>query len=297
MAAESTEITIDEINIEAQKPWLTRSVEFSRRNPTVICGAAVLVLITVLTLIAPFVTSDPLSIDPILRLKRPSAEYWFGTDHLGREIFSRTLHGGRISLIVGLGVAVFATLTGLMIGLISGYSRPVDAVMMRIMDGLMAIPEILLAVTLVAVTGASIQNVIMAITIPEIPRVARLVRSIVLMIREEPYVEAAISVGTGVRKMLFRHILPNTVAPLLVQATYVFAAAVITEALLGFIGAGTPPEIPSWGNIMAEGRAYFQLAPYIIFFPGIFLTLSVLAVNILGDGLRDMLDPRLARQM
>ena len=297
MAAESTEMTIDETNTAAPKQWLTRSVAFSRRNPTVICGAGVLIFITVLTLMAPFITSDPLTIDPILRLKRPSAEYWFGTDHLGREIFSRTLHGGRISLIVGLGVAVFATLTGLMIGLISGYSRPVDAVMMRIMDGLMAIPEILLAVTLVAVTGASIQNVIMAITIPEIPRVARLVRSIVLMIREEPYVEAAISVGTGFRKMLFRHILPNTVAPLLVQATYVFAAAVITEALLGFIGAGTPPEIPSWGNIMAEGRAYFQLAPYIIFFPGIFLTLSVLAVNILGDGLRDMLDPRLARQM
>jgi len=297
MAAESTEITIDEINTETQKQWLTRSVEFSRRNPTVICGGAVLVLITVLTLIAPFVTSDPLSIDPILRLKRPSAEYWFGTDHLGRDIFSRTLYGGRISLLVGLGVAVFSTLAGLMIGLISGYSRPVDAVMMRIMDGLMAIPEILLAVTLVAITGASIQNVIVAITIPEIPRVARLVRSVVLLIREEPYVEAAISVGTGIRKMLFRHILPNTVAPLLVQATYVFAAAVITEALLGFIGAGTPPEIPSWGNIMAEGRSYFQLAPYIIFFPGIFLTLSVLAINILGDGLRDMLDPRLARQM
>ena len=297
MAAEFTEITIDEINTENRKRWLTHSLEFSRRNPTVICGGAVLVLITVLTLIAPFVTSDPLSIDPILRLKRPSAEYWFGTDHLGRDIFSRTLYGGRISLLVGLGVAVFSTLAGLMIGLISGYSRPVDAVMMRIMDGLMAIPEILLAVTLVAITGASIQNVIVAITIPEIPRVARLVRSVVLMIREEPYVEAAISVGTGIRKMLFRHILPNTVAPLLVQATYVFAAAVITEALLGFIGAGTPPEIPSWGNIMAEGRSYFQLAPYIIFFPGIFLTLSVLAINILGDGLRDMLDPRLARQM
>jgi len=297
MAAEFTEITIDEINTENRKRWLTHSLEFSRRNPTVICGGAVLVLITVLTLIAPFVTSDPLSIDPILRLKRPSAEYWFGTDHLGRDIFSRTLYGGRISLLVGLGVAVFSTLAGLMIGLISGYSRPVDAVMMRIMDGLMAIPEILLAVTLVAITGASIQNVIVAITIPEIPRVARLVRSVVLLIREEPYVEAAISVGTGIRKMLFRHILPNTVAPLLVQATYVFAAAVITEALLGFIGAGTPPEIPSWGNIMAEGRSYFQLAPYIIFFPGIFLTLSVLAINILGDGLRDMLDPRLARQM
>jgi len=173
----------------------------------------------------------------------------------------------------------------------------VDAVMMRFMDGLMAIPEILLAITFVAVTSASIQNVIMAIAIPEIPRVARLVRSIVLMIREQPYVEAAVSIGTRLPKMLLRHVLPNTVAPLLVQGTYVFASAVITEALLGFIGAGTPPEIPSWGNIMADGKIYFQMAPWIIFIPGTFLTLAVLAVNALGDGLRDMLDPRLARQM
>lgn len=200
-------------------------------------------------------------------------------------------------MIVGIGSAVFATLIGLVIGLVSGYSRAVDAVMMRIMDGLMAIPEILLAIILVAITSASIENVIMAITIPEVPRVARLVRSIVLTIREQPYVEAAISIGTGIPKLLFRHILPNTVAPLIVQMTYVFASAVIMEALLGFIGAGTPPEIPSWGNIMAEGRMYFQVAPWSIFFPGAFLTLTVLAVNIFGDGLRDMLDPRLARRM
>jgi peptide/nickel transport system permease protein len=198
---------------------------------------------------------------------------------------------------VGLGVGLLATFFGLMVGLVSGYSRPVDAVIMRIMDGLMAIPEILLAITFVAITSASIQNVIMAITIPEVPRVARLVRSVVLMIREQPYVEAAVSIGTGLPKMLLRHVLPNTVAPLLVQGTYVFASAVITEALLGFVGAGTPPEIPSWGNIMAEGRIYFQMAPWIIFFPGTFLTFAVLAVNVLGDGLRDMLDPRLARQM
>jgi peptide/nickel transport system permease protein len=297
MAAESVEITLDEFDLDVEKGRVTRFLEFARRHPTVVWGAAVLIVMTVLTLLSPYITSDPLEIDPILRLKQPSSEYWFGTDYLGRNIFSRTLHGGKISLIVGLGVAIFATLTGLVIGLVSGYSRPIDAVMMRIMDGLMAIPEILLAITLVAITSASIQNVIMAITIPEVPRVARLVRSIVLTIREEPYVEAALSVGTGIPKMLWRHILPNTLAPLLVQATYVFAAAVITEALLGFIGAGTPPEIPSWGNIMAEGRTYFQLAPWIIFFPGLFLTLTVLAVNIFGDGLRDMLDPRLARQM
>lgn len=257
----------------------------------------VLIVLTVLTVIAPYITSDPLAIDPIIRLKLPSVEYWFGTDFMGRDIFSRTLHGGRISLTIGLGVAIFATLIGLVIGLLSGYSRPVDAVMMRIMDGLMAIPEILLAITLVAITSASIQNVIMAITIPEVPRVARLVRSIVLTLREQPYIEAAISIGTGLPKMLLRHVLPNTVAPLVVQATYVFAAAVITEALLGFVGAGTPPEVPSWGNIMAEGRTYFQIAPWLIFFPGTFLTLAVLAVNVMGDGLRDMLDPRLARQM
>lgn len=297
MAAESVDIMLDEFDPDVEKGRLTRSLEFTRRHPTVVWGAAVLIVMTVLTLLAPYITTDPLEIDPIRRLKTPSSEYWFGTDYLGRNIYSRTMHGGRISLIVGLGVALFATFTGLVIGLVSGYSRPIDAVMMRIMDGLMAIPEILLAVTLVAITSASMQNVILAITIPEVPRVARLVRSIVLTIREEPYVEAAVSVGTGIPKMLWRHILPNTLAPLLVQATYVFAAAVITEALLGFIGAGTPPEIPSWGNIMADGRTYFQLAPWIIFFPGLFLTLTVLAVNIFGDGLRDMLDPRLARQM
>jgi peptide/nickel transport system permease protein len=297
MAAESVDIMLDEFDPDVEKGRLTRSLEFARRHPTVVWGAAVLIVMTVLTLLAPYITTDPLEIDPIRRLKTPSSEYWFGTDYLGRNIYSRTMHGGRISLIVGLGVALFATFTGLVIGLVSGYSRPIDAVMMRIMDGLMAIPEILLAVTLVAITSASMQNVILAITIPEVPRVARLVRSIVLTIREEPYVEAAVSVGTGIPKMLWRHILPNTLAPLLVQATYVFAAAVITEALLGFIGAGTPPEIPSWGNIMAEGRTYFQISPWIIFFPGLFLTLTVLAVNIFGDGLRDMLDPRLARQM
>jgi len=297
MVAKSGEITFDEIDLETKGGWLSRLWAFTRRYPTVVGGALVLIVMTALTVASPYISSDPFDLNPINRLKVPSAEYLFGTDYLGRDIYSRTLHGGRISLTVGIGAAVFATLIGLVIGLVSGYSRAVDAVMMRIMDGLMAIPEILLAIVLVAITSASIQNVIMAITIPEVPRVARLVRSVVLTLREQPYVEAAVSIGTGLPKLLFRHILPNTVAPLIVQMTYVFASAVIMEALLGFIGAGTPPEIPSWGNIMAEGRIYFQLAPWIIFFPGAFLTLTVLAVNVFGDGLRDMLDPRLARRM
>ncbi|MFQ5984327.1 MAG: ABC transporter permease [Alphaproteobacteria bacterium] len=289
--------TFGDTSFEERKGRLVRFRDFTRRHPTVVGGLVVLIGMGIVSVAAPYLSSDPFDLNPINRLKPPSAEDWFGTDMLGRDIYSRTLHGSRISLTVGLSVAVSATLIGLFIGLVSGYSRAVDAVMMRVMDGLMAIPEILIAVALVAITSASVENVIMAITIPEVPRVARLVRSVVLTIREQPYVEAAVSVGTSLPKILVRHILPNTVAPLVVQATYVCAAAVITEALLGFIGAGTPPEIPSWGNIMAEGRMYFQLAPWIIFFPGIFLTVTVLAVNVMGDGLRDMLDPRLARQM
>ena len=288
---------LDQVEPETRKTLVVRLQEFGRRHPTVVASTAVLLFLIILTVAAPYLSSDPLELSPRNRLKAPSTEHWFGTDNMGRDVYSRTLHGGRISLTVGLGVAIIATFIGLVVGLVSGYSRPVDAVMMRFMDGLMAIPEILLAITFVAVTSASIQNVILAIAIPEIPRVARLVRSIVLMIREQPYVEAAVSIGTRLPKMLLRHVLPNTVAPLLVQGTYVFASAVITEALLGFIGAGTPPEIPSWGNIMADGRIYFQMAPWIIFIPGTFLTFAVLAVNVLGDGLRDMLDPRLARQM
>lgn len=250
---------------EPAKGWVRCLIEFSRRNPTVIGGAAVLAAMALLAMLASYICVDPIEINPIERLRPPSLEHLFGTDNLGRDIFSRTLHGGRISLTVGLSVAVFTALIGLFVGLVSGYIRAVDAVMMRIMDGLMAIPEILLAISLMAISSASIKNVIIAITIPEVPRVARLVRSIVLTIREQPFIEAAVSIGTGLPKILFRHVLPNTIAPLLVTGTYAFASAVITESLLGFIGAGTPPEIPSWGNIMADGRTYFEIAPWIIF--------------------------------
>jgi peptide/nickel transport system permease protein len=269
-----------------------------RQNSSVMFGAVLLVVMVAAAVLAPALfTVDPTELDPIARLRAPGAEQWFGTDMYGRDIYSRTIYGTRISLIVGLCAAVLSVAIGLGIGLIAGYVRLVDAVVMRVMDGIMAIPGILLAIAMIALAGASLTTVVVAITVPEIPRVVRLVRSVVLSIREEPYVEAAISVGTRLPLVLIRHVLPNTVGPLIVQGTYVCASAIITEAILSFLGAGIPPEIPSWGNIMAEGRTYFQIAPWIIFFPGIGLALTVLAVNVLGDGLRDTLDPRLARRM
>jgi peptide/nickel transport system permease protein len=269
----------------------------ARRHPTITLGCLLLAAIVLASVFAPWLAAhDPLSIDPMMRLKPPSAEYMLGTDAIGRDLWSRTLHGGRVSLVVGLTVAVLATSIGLLIGLVSGYNRIADAILMRFMDGLMSIPTILLAIALMAIVRASIGTVILAIAVVEVPRVVRLVRSVVLSIREQAYVEAAVIVGSRFGKILFRHILPNTLAPLIVQATYICAAAILIESLLSFLGAGTPPEIPSWGNIMAEGRTYFLLAPWIILAPGLVLAATVLAVNLMGDGLRDMLDPRFAKR-
>jgi peptide/nickel transport system permease protein len=276
-------------------------VDALRRHPTAIAGAALLLLMIALAVLAPFLwTVDPQALSPIRRLRPPSERHWFGTDMLGRDVWSRTIYGARVSLVVGLSVALLAAVVGLFIGLVTGFIRAVDAVVMRVMDGLMSIPSIpsiLLAIALMALTKASMENVIIAISIAEIPRVTRLVRSVVLTLREQNFVEAAIAAGTSTPRILVRHILPNTLAPLLVQGTYICASAMITEAILSFIGAGTPPNIPSWGNIMAEGRSLFQIAWWIIVFPGVFLSLAVLAVNLLGDGMRDALDPRLARRM
>ena len=268
------------------------------RYPLMYIGGGLLLIMVFLAVFAPLLfTSDPIQMNPVERLKTPSLIHWFGTDMFGRDIYSRTVYGSRISLVVGLVAAVLSVILGLFIGLVAGYIRFLDAILMRIMDGLMAIQGILLAIALVSLSGASLITVTIAITIPEIPRVVRLVRSIVLSVREEPYVEAAIAAGTRLPLILSRHVLPNTIPPLIVQATYVCASAMLTEAILSFLGAGTPPEVPSWGNIMAEGRLYFQIAPWIIFFPGITLAVTVLAVNVLGDGLRDTLDPRIAKQM
>ena len=268
------------------------------RYPLMFIGGGLLLIMVFLAVFAPLLfTSDPIQMNPVERLKTPSLIHWFGTDMFGRDIYSRTVYGSRISLVVGLVAAVLSVILGLFIGLVAGYIRFLDTILMRIMDGLMAIPGILLAIALVSLSGASLITVTIAITIPEIPRVVRLVRSIVLSVREEPYVEAAIAAGTRLPHILSRHVLPNTIPPLIVQATYVCGSAMLTEAILSFLGAGTPPEVPSWGNIMAEGRLYFQIAPWIIFFPGITLAVTVLAVNVLGDGLRDTLDPRIAKQM
>jgi peptide/nickel transport system permease protein len=266
-------------------------------NKGLMTGLVILAILTLIALIGPIFTESPTSINPMVRIKPPSADMWFGTDPLGRDLFARAIWGGRISLSVGVAVAIVAVGFGLLLGLLAGYIRVLDAIIMRVMDGLMAIPGILLAIALISLTGASLFTVIVAITIPEIPRVVRLVRSVVLTVREEAYVEAAIAAGTKLPSIMIRHILPNTIAPLIVQATYVCASAMLTESILGFLGAGIPPEIPSWGNIMSEGRTYFQLCPWIIFFPGVALGVTVMSVNIVGDGLRDTLDPRIAKKM
>jgi len=293
----------------APRPGLAQQ---AMANPSVLLGGSILLLMLAIAVLAPWLgTIDPSFLDPTYRNKlpletrtivTPAGEerpftHWMGTDTLGRDIYSRVIYGTRVSLIVGGAVAVLSIAAGLLIGLVAGYTRWVDAVVMRVMDGLMAIPGILLALALVALWGAGLVTVILAIMIPEIPRVVRLVSSIVLSVREEPYVEAAVSVGTPVPKILYRHVLPNTIAPLIVQGTYVCASAILVEAILSFLGVGIPTDIPTWGNIMAEGRLLFRVFPHSILFPGIFLALAVLAVNMLGDGLRDTLDPRIAKRL
>ena len=282
------------------------------RDGGVIFGAVILLLMAAIGLAAPLLgTKSPSEINPSFRNRVPGIEqtirnddgttrtftYRMGTDSLGRDIYSRVVYGARVSLIVGITVAAISIAIGLFIGLIAGYLRWVDAIVMRLMDGLMAIPAILLAIALVSLFRAGLLSVIVAIIVPEIPRVVRLVRSIVLSVREEPYVEAAIMAGTRTPLLLIRHVLPNTIPALIVQGTFICANAILIEAILSFLGIGIPPETPTWGNIMAEGRGLFRLYPHNIFFPGICLALTVLAVNVLGDGLRDRLDPKLARRV
>lgn len=268
-------------------------VGFLLNNPTIAFGAGLLLAMIIMAIFAPYLgTMDPTELAPRNRNLEPSAAHWFGTDSIGRDLYSRVLYGARVSLTIGFSVAILASAIGLFIGLVSGTFRRADAIIMRVMDGLMSIPPILLAIALMALTRASVENVVIAITIAEIPRVSRLVRGVVLSLREQAYVDAAISCGCRMPMLIWRHILPNTLAPLTVQATYICASAMITESILSFIGAGVPPIIPSWGNIMADGRTLFQIKPYIIFFPAVFLSVTVLAVNLLGDGFRDVLDPR-----
>jgi len=282
------------------------------RNPAVVAGAAILAAVLSIALAAPWLgTVDPAAINPAVRNKLSGYEetirnvdgsesvlvHRMGTDTLGRDVYSRVAYGARASLLVGASVALISVAVGLVIGLLAGYMRWLDGIVMRVMDGLMAIPAILLAIAVVSLSSAGLVAVIVAIVIPEIPRVVRLVRSVVLSVREEPYVEAAISVGTRTLPLIVRHILPNTVPPLIVQATYIAASAILIEAILSFLGVGIPPQTPTWGNIMAEGRALFRVFPHNILYPGVLLASTVLAVNMLGDGLRDALDPRMNKRL
>lgn len=256
---------------------------------------AMVVLVVVMAVFAPWLsTQDPMFLDPAVRLKGPSPDHLLGTDAFGRDLYSRIIYGSRVSLMVGVGVLAISIAFGVVLGALAGYFRRLDSIIMRIMDGIMAIPAVLLAIALVAVSGSSLYTVIIAIAVPEIPRVTRLVRSIMLSVRGEPYVEAAITLGTPPAKVLLRHMLPNTVAPLIVQGTYIFASAVLIEAILSFLGAGIPPEVPSWGNIIADGRSYFQLIPGLVLYPGLVLSLTILTINMIGDAARDALDPKLA---
>ena len=301
-------------SIEAASPVVTRRRSVwgtVLSNPSVIFGGSIALLMLIIALLAPFLgTRDPAEINPSARNQKPgyvatvrddegkriSVVYRLGSDSLGRDIYSRVIYGARVSLIVGITVAVIAVFVGLIIGMVAGYVRWLDGIIMRFMDGLMAIPEILLAIALVSLSRAGLTAVVIAIVIPQVPRVVRLVRSVVLSIREEPYVESAITVGTPTPTLLFRHVLPNTTAPLIVQGTFICASAILVEAILSFLGIGIPPEVPTWGNIMAEGRTYFRILPHNILYPGIALALAVLAINMLGDGLRDTLDPRFAKR-
>ena len=308
----ASEELIDSASIAAASTKRRSLWRVALGNPNVIVGGAILLVMLVIAILAPFLgTVDPTRIDPASRNKKPGTEITvrlddgstvkrvaiMGTDSLGRDVYSRVIYGTRVSLAIGVCVALVGIAIGVVIGLISGYVRWADGIIMRIMDGLMAIPGILLAIALVSIWRAGLITVIFAIVVPDVPRVVRLVRSIVLTVREEPYVEGAISVGTPTRVLMFRHILPNTVAPLIVQGTFLAASAILVEAALSFLGIGIPPEIPSWGNIMAEGRTLFRVFPHNILYPGIFLAITVLAINIVGDGLRDTLDPKMSKKV
>lgn len=300
------------LSVEAASVVVQRSAwQRVRANTSVRVGGTAMLLLLGVALLAPWLgTVDPSLFDPgsrdlvpgqvgeITTLEGETLKHRFlmGSDSFGRDIHSRVIYGTRVSLIVGVATALVALLIGVTLGLVSGYVRWLDGILMRVMDGLMAIPAILIAIALVAMWRGGLLTVVVAIAIPEIPRVTRLVRSLVLTIREEPYVEAAVSLGTPTLTIMWRHILPNTVAPLVVQGTFICAAGILTEAILSFLGVGLPPDIPTWGNVMAEGRAQFNQYPHNIFFPGIFLAVTVLAVNILGDGLRDTLDPKMAKR-
>lgn len=299
MAREATEHLESGVRPSLAERALRSARRLAGREPTMTFGLALLFVLVAISLVGPFaIANEPGAINMDARLDAPSAAYWFGTDAFGRDVFSRTIHGGRVSLLVAAAVAVLTMVFGAAFGSLSGYFRKVDAVLMRVMDGLMAIPTVLLAIALMVILGASLQNVIIAIVIVDTPRVTRVARASVLSLREQPFVDAARAVGARNSRILLRHVIPNLLAPIIVMGTYVAASAMLTEAYLSFLGAGIPAvENPSWGNIMAEGRGFIHKAMWVIFFPGLVLALTVTSINLAGDGLRDILDPKLAHRL
>ena len=276
-----------------RKSWV-----FIKKHPAIAIGAFMLSVLILVAIFAPWLgTIDPTALSPVRRTRAPNGQFWFGTDMLGRDVYSRVLYGARVSLTVGFSVAFLSALIGTVIGLAAGFNRLVDAVVMRVIDGMMSIPTILLAIALISLTKASMEIVIIAITIAEIPRVVRLVRGLSLSLREQSYVESSVASGASPLRVIYKHIFPNTIAALTVQVTYICGLAILAEASLSFIGAGVPPSVPSWGNIMAEGRTLWQIKPYLIAFPALFLSITILSINMLGDGLRDAIDPRIAKRI
>ena len=263
------------------------------RRRTTMAGLAMLLVTLAVGLLAPVIAGSPTHMDVAARLSAPSHVHGFGTDDIGRDVFARVVHGARLSLLVGAAVVALSFVVGVACGLVAGYYRGLDNVIMRIMDGLMAFPAIVLAIALMASLGPSIANVIVAIAVVYSPRMARIVRGSVLVIRETTYVEAARALGVGDVALLLRHVLPNCLSPVIVQGSFVFAAAVLTEAALSFLGVGVPPYVPSWGNVLAEGRLYIQQAPWLVLYPGGAIMVTVFGLNLFGDGLRDLLDPKI----
>jgi peptide/nickel transport system permease protein len=260
----------------------------------VVAGGAIMLLLVMVALAAPWMaTHDPLRLNPIERLRTPDATHWFGTDDFGRDVYSQVIYGARTSLVVGGMVMVCSSLIGIILGLAAGYYRALDNLLMRVTDGLMAFPGIVLAIALMASLGPQVANVIIALSVVYMPRMARLIRSAVLVAREMPYVEAAKASGAADRHITLKHIFPNCIPPLIVQGTFIFAYAVLAEATLSFLGVGAPPYIPSWGNVISGGRLFIREAPWISLFPGVAIVITCLGLNLFGDGLRDALDPRL----
>jgi peptide/nickel transport system permease protein len=262
----------------------------------VLAAAGLLGAIIVVALLAPWITPyDPQKMDIINRLKPPGSAHWFGSDEFGRDVLARVMLGARLSLLVGFLVVIVATVLGSVLGLVAGYVRRLDGVLMRLTDALMAFPDILLAIAFMAALGASLFNVVLALGIVYTPRVARVVRAATLVVRERQFVEAAIALGASTGRTILVHVLPNLISPIIVQATFIFAFAILTEAALSFLGVGVPPTTPTWGNMIAGAQQYFRQADWLILFPGFAIVLTVLSLQMVGDGLRDALDPKLQK--